>query len=376
MCRRSKSSPACRRVQSGGGNDAASGAGRIVIEMELQERVRASRMTWLVTGAAGFIGSNLVEALLRLDQHVIGLDNFSSGSQRNLDEIRDGIDSERWSRFRSVHGDIRDLEACRELCADADIVLHHAALCSVPQSIEDPLATHACNVTGFLNMLVAARDCRVRRVVYATSCAVYGDGPDHPKVEDRGVYPQSPYATSKYADELYADLFGRCYGSECIGLRYFNVFGRRQDPDGAYAAVVPQWVASMIRNDPVFINGDGETSRDFCYIDNVVQANLLAGITNDRDATNQVFNIGVGQSVTLNELYRLIRTHVGPGPASAHDFQPKYREFRPGDIRHSLADISKARTLLGYRPSHLLAQGLTEAMPWYLGNVDRSADVT
>jgi len=347
-----------------------------MIETELHDRVRASAMTWLVTGAAGFIGSNLVEALLRLDQCVIGLDNFSTGRTRNLDQIREGVTSERWSRFRSVNGDIRDVEVCRELCADADIVLHHAAVCSVPQSIADPSTTHACNVTGFLNMLMAARDCRVRRVVYATSCAVYGDGPEQPKVEDRGVQPLSPYATSKYVNELYADLFGRCYGTESIGLRYFNVFGRRQDPEGAYAAVVPQWVAAMIRNEPVFINGDGETSRDFCHIDNVIQANLLAATTNNRDAINQVFNIGVGESITLNELYRLIRAELCSRPASEHDLQPTYREFRVGDIRHSLADISKARKLLGYQPSRRLAQGLAEAMPWYLSNVDRSADVT
>jgi UDP-N-acetylglucosamine 4-epimerase len=343
--------------------------------LDLRDRIGARTRTWLVTGAAGFIGSSLAEALLQLDQQVIGLDNFSTGHRRNLDQIREGLTEERWARFRFVHADIRDLEACRDACVGVDIVLHQAALGSVPRSIENPLATHASNVTGFLNMLVAARDAGVRRFVYAASSSTYGDHPGLPKVEDVIGRPLSPYAVSKYANELYADVFSRCYGMDCIGLRYFNVFGRRQDPEGAYAAVIPLWVAAMIRNEQIFINGDGETSRDFCYIDNVIQANLLAATTDNRGAINQVFNVAVGERITLNELYRLISANLSACTGGDEDRRPIHREFRAGDVRHSLADISKAKTLLGYQPSHRLEQGLAEAMQWYIGNLDRPVDV-
>ena len=342
---------------------------------ELHDCVRATRRVWVVTGAAGFIGSNLAEALLRLDQTVVGLDNLSTGHQRNLDQIYESLTPERWAKFRFVRGDIRDLDVCRDVCAGADIVLHQAALGSVPRSIENPLATHASNVTGYLNMLVAARDCRVSRFIYAASSSTYGDHPALPKVEDVIGRPLSPYAVSKYANELYADAFARCYGMTCIGLRYFNVFGRRQDPEGAYAAVIPYWVAAMIRGEPVFINGDGETSRDFCYIDNVVQANLLAATTSDERAFNQVFNIAVGERITLNELFRLISERLSACLGREEDRRPTYRDFRAGDVRHSLADVSKAKRLLGYQPSHRLEQGLAEAMQWYVDNLERPVDV-
>jgi UDP-N-acetylglucosamine 4-epimerase len=341
--------------------------------LELHEKIRSTSKTWVVTGAAGFIGSNLVEALLQLDQRVVGLDNFSSGHQRNLDQIRDSVTSARWERFAFQRGDIGELSDCLRICRDADMVLHQAALCSVPQSIEDPLTTHASNVTGFVNMLVAARDSGVKRFVYASSSSTYGDHPGLPKVEDVIGKPLSPYAMSKFADELYADLFARCYDFDSIGLRYFNVFGRRQDPEGAYAAVIPLWVAAMIRNEPVFINGDGETSRDFCYIDNVVQANLLAATTTSNEAINQVFNVAVGERITLNALYESIRANVISRLGDIVDASPTYREFRSGDVRHSLADISKARHLLGYRPSHRLEAGLAEAMDWYIRHIDHPA---
>ena len=335
----------------------------------LKKELEAAPRTWLVTGAAGFIGSNLVEALLLLGQRVVGLDNFATGSERNLAQVQASVGSERWARFGFRRGDIRDLVTCHTACKDVDYVLHQAALGSVPRSIEDPLATHAANNTGFLNMLVAARDARVRRFVYAASSSTYGDHPGLPKVEDVIGKPLSPYAVTKLVNELYADVFGRCYGMESIGLRYFNIFGRRQDPNGAYAAVVPKWVASMIHNEPVYINGDGETSRDFCYIDNVIQANLLAATSRHADAANQVYNVAVGDRTTLNQLFEAIRALLAPKYPHLADYQPVYRDFRPGDVRHSLADISKARTRLGYEPTHRIGEGLAEAMRWYVQDV-------
>lgn len=332
----------------------------------LKPTLKAAPRTWLVTGAAGFIGCNLVEALLQLDQRVVGLDNFATGYEKNLAQVQASVGPARWANFRFRRGDIRDLVTCRTACADVDYVLHQAALGSVPRSIEDPLSTHAANNTGFINMLVAARDAGVRRFVYAASSSTYGDHPGLPKVEDVIGKPLSPYAVTKLVNELYADVFGRCYGMESIGLRYFNIFGRRQDPQGAYAAVVPKWVSSMIRNEPVYINGDGETSRDFCYVDNVIQANLLAATSQHADAVNQVYNIAVGERTTLNQLFETIRSLLEPKFPHLEGFKPVYRDFRAGDVRHSLADISKARTRLGYEPTHRIGEGLAEAMDWYV----------
>ncbi|KRA33164.1 Vi polysaccharide biosynthesis protein VipB/TviC [Rhodanobacter sp. Root627] len=330
----------------------------------LQARVRAETAPWLVTGAAGFIGSNLVETLLRLGQRVVGLDNFATGHQRNLDEVQQLVGAEAWSRFRFIKGDIRRPEDCQAACAGVRHVLHQAALGSVPRSIEDPVDTHSANVTGFLNMLVAARDAGVASFTYAASSSTYGDEPTMPKVEDRIGRPLSPYAATKLFNELYAEVFARCYDFKAVGLRYFNVFGRRQDPDGAYAAVIPQWLAAMIRGDDVFINGDGETSRDFCYVANAVQANLLAALVVDPDC-EPVFNVAVGQRATLNELFESLASQLG-GEGVSYDRKPVYRDFRVGDVRHSLADIGRASAHLGYTPTHTLQQGLGEAMRWYV----------
>lgn len=324
--------------------------------------------TWLITGVAGFIGSNLLETLLKHGQHVVGLDNFATGHQRNLDEVQTLVGPEQWANFKFVEGDIRDLKDCQRACEGVDYVLHQAALGSVPRSVADPITTNAANVTGFLNMLVAARDANVTRFVYAASSSTYGDHPGLPKVEDVIGKPLSPYAVTKYVNELYADVFGKTYGMQCMGLRYFNVFGPRQDPNGAYAAVIPKWIASMIRGESVFINGDGETSRDFCFIANVVQANLLAATTQNPDALNQVYNVAVGDRTTLNELYAQLRRNLLPRHPHLQAAAPVYRDFRAGDVRHSLADISKACSLLSYAPTQRISQGIEMAMPWYIQN--------
>ncbi|MBI5784955.1 MAG: Vi polysaccharide biosynthesis UDP-N-acetylglucosaminuronic acid C-4 epimerase TviC [Rhodocyclales bacterium] len=336
---------------------------------QLQSRLRGERHVWLVTGVAGFIGSNLLEALLKLDQSVVGLDNFATGHQHNLDQVQGLVTPERWARFRFIKGDIRRLEDCRTACAGVDYVLHEAALGSVPRSLEDPITTNATNIDGFLNMLVAARDASVKRFVYAASSSTYGDHPGLPKVEDRIGKPLSPYAVTKLVNEQYADVFTRAYGFRTIGLRYFNIFGQRQDPNGAYAAVVPKWTAAMMAGEQVWINGDGETSRDFCYIANTVQANLLAATVTSDEATNQVYNVAVGDRTTLNDLFEAIRVLLAPRFKHLADFKPSYRDFRAGDVRHSLADVTKARTLLGYEPSHRIGEGLREAMDWYVANV-------
>jgi UDP-N-acetylglucosamine/UDP-N-acetylgalactosamine 4-epimerase len=328
---------------------------------------------WLITGVAGFIGSNLLETLLRLDQKVVGLDSFATGHQRNLDEVQTLVTPEQWSRFRMVRGDIRELQDCHtamhwDAQTPVNHVLHQAALGSVPRSLADPIATNAANITGFLNMLVAARDAQVNSFTYAASSSTYGDHPDLPKVEERIGNPLSPYAVTKYVNELYAQVFARSYGFRCIGLRYFNVFGHRQDPDGAYAAVIPKWTASLLRGEPVHINGDGETSRDFCFVANAVQANLLAAIAPTPEARDQVYNVAVGDRTTLNDLFRFIRDGLAASHHALANVQPVYRDFRPGDVRHSLADVGKARRLLGYEPSHTLGRGLQVALPWYVSH--------
>lgn len=320
---------------------------------------------WLVTGAAGFIGSNLVEALLKLGQRVTGLDNFATGHRRNLEQVKESVTNDAWMKFNFIEGDIRNEADCARACDGVDFVLHQAALGSVSRSIDDPITTNATNVTGFLNMLVAARDAKVRRFVYAASSSTYGDHPDLPKVEEVIGNPLSPYAVTKYVNELYANVFGRTYGMESIGLRYFNVFGPRQDPNGAYAAVIPQWVAALIRNAPLRINGDGETSRDFCYIDNVVQANLLAALA-PGEAVNQVYNVALNERTSLNQLYGMMRELLRERFPHVEAHQPQYVDFRRGDVRHSQADIGKAVALLGYAPTHRIGEGLRQAMDWYV----------
>ena len=334
----------------------------------LREKMRTTPSRWLVTGVAGFIGSNLLEHLLNLGQSVIGLDNFLTGYRKNLDMVRDAVGLEAWSRFHFIEGDIRDLDTCRQACEGVAHVLHEAALGSVPRSIDDPILSNSCNITGFLNMLVAARDAGVESFVYAASSSTYGDSPELPKVEDNIGHPLSPYAVTKYVDELYADVFARCYGFSTVGLRYFNVFGQRQDPFGAYAAVIPQWFASLLRDETVYVNGDGETSRDFCYIDNVVQANLLASFA-PAEGRDKVYNVAFGQRTTLNELFTLIRDEVARHKAGAASAQAVHRDFRAGDVRHSLADISRAQSLLGYAPAIDVRQGLRLAGDWYAANL-------
>ncbi len=332
----------------------------------LKEQLLAEQSTWLVTGVAGFIGSNLLETLLNLNQKVVGLDNFSTGHRHNFDKVQYEVSTEQWNNFTFIEGDICDLTDCNNACEGVDYVLHQAALGSVPRSLEDPITTNANNITGFLNMLVAARDAGVKRFVYAASSSTYGDHPELPKQEDKIGNPLSPYAVTKLVNELYAQVFARCYGFKTIGLRYFNIFGRRQDPDGAYAAVIPKWVASLIHDKEVFINGDGKTSRDFCYIDNAVQANLLAATTQNPAAVDQVYNVAVGDRTSLNQLYESIRKILSKDYTHLEAVKPIYRDFRPGDVRHSLADISKARELLNYQPTHRIDAGLEEAMSWYV----------
>ncbi|MDR3453494.1 MAG: SDR family oxidoreductase [Rhodoferax sp.] len=376
---------------------------------QLQTRLAQEPATWLITGVAGFIGSNLLETLLKLNQRVVGLDNFATGHQRNLDEVQALVTPAQWTHFHFIEGDIRNPADCQQAMTyghssaschspaschsreggnplppnhPVDYVLHQAALGSVPPSIADPLTTNATNITGFLNMLVAARDARVKRFVYAASSSTYGDHPGLPKVEDVIGKPLSPYAVTKYVNELYADVFARNYGLPSIGLRYFNVFGPRQDPEGAYAAVIPKWIASLIQGEPVYINGDGETSRDFCFIDNVVQANLLAATASDPplplgegrgegspSPVNQVYNVAVGERTTLNDLYAQLHRHLLPRYPHLQGAKPVHRDFRAGDVRHSLADIGKARRLLGYAPTQRIGEGLELAMPWYVANV-------
>ena len=368
---------------------------------QVQEQLRSIPKTWLITGVAGFIGSNLLETLLKLNQRVVGLDNFATGHQHNLDEVQTLVTPEQWANFNFIKGDICNLDDCRTAMHFApspltrqaascqlagvdvrlvvpsegrvegavDYVLHQAALGSVPRSREDPITTNQNNIDGFLNMLVAARDAKVKRFVYAASSSTYGDHPGLPKVEERIGKPLSPYAVTKLVNELYADVFARTYGFKTIGLRYFNIFGQRQDPNGAYAAVIPKWIAALIKNEPVYINGTGETSRDFCYIENVRQINLLAATSENPEAVNQVYNVAVGDRTDLNELFALLRDGLAARHPSLENVQPVYRDFRAGDVMHSQADISKAVKLLGYQPTHTIRQGLGEALEWYEGNI-------
>lgn len=330
---------------------------------QIQQKLLNTPKIWLVTGVAGFIGSNILEKLLKLNQTVVGLDNFATGHQHNLDEVQSLVTPEQWIRFRLIKADIRDYAVCEEAVSGVDYVLHQAALGSVPRSIADPITTNAANITGFLNMLQAAKEAQVKSFTYAASSSTYGDHPALPKIEQNIGNPLSPYAVTKYVNELYAGVYARTYGFETIGLRYFNVFGRRQDPNGAYAAVIPKWTSSMIKGDEVFINGDGETSRDFCYIDNVVQMNILSA-TAAQESKNEVYNVAVGDRTTLNDLYFAIRDALNANGINV-DQNPVYRDFRAGDVRHSQADVSKAVNKLGYQYTHKILEGISEAMPWY-----------
>lgn len=332
-----------------------------MINLGIQEKLQKNISTWLVTGCAGFIGSNLLEALLKLNQRVIGIDNFATGYQRNIDEVLRNVTEKQRKNFTFICGDICLLEDCEKAIQGVDYVLHHAALGSVPRSIEEPLQAHKVNVNGFVNMLEMAKKHRVKKFVYASSSSVYGDSLILPKKEEQVGAPLSPYAVNKCINELYAQVYARCYGLEVIGLRYFNVFGRRQDPNGAYAAVIPLWVKALLGGKQVYINGDGETTRDFCYIDNVVETNLLAAITTDAFAINQVYNVACGDRITLNDLFASIVSSLG----IQVDTKPYYRDFRSGDIRHSLADISKIKEKLGYEVVYRTREGLVEAMSWY-----------
>ncbi|OHC70289.1 MAG: Vi polysaccharide biosynthesis protein VipB/TviC [Rhodocyclales bacterium GWA2_65_20] len=339
------------------------------------ERIRNQPRTWLVTGAAGFIGSHLLEALLKLDQTVVGLDNFATGKRENLVQVMQGAGLKRRKNLRFIEGDIRSYDTCRAACRGVDVVLHEAAIGSVPRSIEDPRETNSANIDGFVNMLTAARDAKVARFVYAASSSTYGDGKRIPMVEAEIGQPLSPYALTKYVDELYANVFARCYGTQAIGLRYFNVFGPRQDPDGAYAAVIPKWIAALLHNEPVYINGDGTTARDFCYVENVVQANLLAAMVTDAAAINEVYNVARGAQTTLDELFLMIRMLLAPSYPAAMTKQPVYRDFRPGDMHISQADIGKAQALLGYQPAWDVREGMKWAVDWYVSTLAASLPV-
>lgn len=331
------------------------------------EQLQQAPKTWLITGVAGFIGSNLLETLLKLNQNVVGLDNFATGHQHNLDEVQSMVKPEQWANFKFYKGDIRNFEDCQTACAEVDYVLHQAALGSVPRSIADPITTNAANITGFLNMLTVARDAEVKSFTYAASSSTYGDHPALPKVEENIGKPLSPYAVTKYVNELYAEVFARTYGFKAIGLRYFNVFGKRQDPNGAYAAVIPKWTAAMIAGDDVFINGDGETSRDFCFIENTVQANILAATTQNDEAKNQVYNVAVGDRTTLNDLFNAIKAALNENGVT-YTKEPIYREFRAGDVRHSQASVGKINYFLKYEPNYTFDKGINKAVNWYVNN--------
>jgi UDP-N-acetylglucosamine 4-epimerase len=341
----------------------------------VQIELRSDRGTWTVTGAGGFIGSHLVETLLSLDQTVVGLDNFSTGKRENLDDVRASVGEARWKRFSLVEGDIRDPESCAQACEGADYLLHQAALGSVPRSIADPATSTAVNVDGFVNMMVAAREAQVRRVVFASSSSVYGDHPGLPKVEDKTGTPLSPYAVTKCTNELFASVFHRIHEMEIIGLRYFNVFGPRQDPHGAYAAVIPRWIQALCEGAECTIFGDGLTSRDFSYVANVVQANILAATCKEPAAIGEIFNVAIGGRVTLAELYSKIyaalRECLEDGAALDGREQPKRGEFRMGDVKHSNADISKAVRMLGFSVADDVASGMAKTIDWYVSRAGK-----
>jgi UDP-N-acetylglucosamine 4-epimerase len=334
---------------------------------KIQQELFGNPKVWLVTGVAGFIGSNLLEKLLKLNQIVVGLDNFSTGHQHNLDGVKGLVSEEQWQRFRFINGDIRDYGTCEYAIKGVEYVLHQAALGSVPRSIADPITTNASNITGFLNMLQAAKEEQVKSFTYAASSSTYGDHPALPKVEENIGNPLSPYAVTKYVNELYAGVYARTYGFKTIGLRYFNVFGKRQDPNGAYAAVIPKWAAAMIKNEEIFINGDGETSRDFCYIENVVQMNILAATAED-DAKDEVYNVAVGGRTTLLDLFNALSLALNNNN-KIYTRKPIHRDFRAGDVRHSQADINKAATKLGYIPQYTIMDGIAKAIPWYIDSI-------
>lgn len=340
---------------------------------EVKKQLIQTPKTWLVTGVAGFIGSNLLETLLLLNQKVIGLDNFATGHQHNLDEVKTEVSLQQWDNFTFIKGDIRNFEDCEKALSTenltVDYILHQAALGSVPRSIADPILTNSANITGFVNMLTAAKNAKVSTFVYAASSSTYGDHPALPKVEENIGKPLSPYAVTKYVNELYADVFNKTYGLNSTGLRYFNVFGKRQDPDGAYAAVIPKWTAAMIENQDLFINGDGETSRDFCFVENAVQANILAATANE-EGKNQVYNVALGDRTTLNELFSSLVSALKSNEVN-YSKQAIYQEFRAGDVRHSQADISKAKNLIGYQPEFRIQQGINKAMPWYIDFINK-----
>ena len=336
---------------------------------ETKKELLENPKVWLVTGVAGFIGSNLAEALLKLNQKVIALDNFATGHKYNLEHVKNSVTAKQWSNFKFIEGDITNFETCQEITKNIDIILHQAALGSVPRSIDNPVVSNYNNVTGFLNMLTAAKDNGVKRFVYASSSSVYGDSEELPKLEARTGNLLSPYAVTKYVNELYMGVFHKCYGMESIGLRYFNVFGKRQDPNGAYAAVMPKWIGQILEGEDLFINGDGETSRDFTYIDNVVQANILAGTTDNPGAYGQAFNTAIGGRETLNNLYGAIVSGIKENLPNLEIKEPIYRDFRAGDIRHSNANVDKMKDLLGYEPTHTLETGLSESIAWYINDI-------
>jgi len=341
---------------------------------EIKKELRNTQKTWLVTGVAGFIGSNLLEELLKLNQKVIGLDNFATGHRYNLDQVKQAVTKEQWGNFTFVEGDMINFSTCHSVTKDVDVVLHQAALGSVPRSIDNPLLTNDANVTGFLNIITAAKDNGVKRFVYASSSSVYGDSQELPKVEEKTGNVLSPYAVTKATNELYANVFHKCYGMETIGLRYFNVFGKRQDPNGAYAAVMPKWISQMLQKEDVYINGDGETSRDFTYIDNVVQMNILSGMTTNKDAFGQAYNTAAGGRETLNNLFKAIKNGLESNVENLQIPKPIYRDFRAGDIRHSNANIDKAKTIIDYNPTHTLEEGLVESIEWYVENLKLRVD--
>jgi len=341
---------------------------------KLQKYLKSNQNIWLVTGVAGFIGSNLLEKLLILNQKVVGLDNFDTGHQHNIDQAIDDANKATGedcsNNFKFINGDIRELDDCKQACDGVDYVLHQAALGSVPRSIEDPINTNRANIDGFLNMLVASKDANIKRFVYAASSSTYGDHPGLPKIEDKIGNPLSPYAVTKLVNELYAKVFAKTYGFKTIGLRYFNIFGKRQDPNGAYAAVIPKWVAAILNKEDVFINGDGETSRDFCYIDNTVQMNLLAATTDNDEATDQVYNVALNDRTSLNKLYQMIEKRLIQKIQVLEKKEPIYKGFRVGDVRHSQANIDKARSLLDYQPKYTISKGIDEAIDWYVSNLN------